>query len=607
MAWTLTGNRDRGPRREHRPGVEQLDSRQLLSAGLGANPLRQAAAARLEIAQRPRAAAALVATPPLKAQALAQAQAAIQARAAALGGGESRLAARAPFAAQRAVQPASASVERPVGKIATGTPTEFDPIIGAALARQTYGVDGSGLTVAVIDTGVDYNKADLGGGFGPSARVIAGFNFANGSGDPMATSSSHGTAVASLIAGADPNHLGVAPGVDIVALKVTGDNNAADLSQVADALQWVVDHHAEYKISVVNMSLSDGKNYARNWDAYDAGIGQRVTELVQRLKALNIPVVAASGNSFKGRQGQGFVATIDGVISVTATKPNDSLLPNAQRLGVEFGRESATKIAAPGSGLMALNGGGYSAVEGTSFAAPLVSGSVVLLQQIYMAKHGQLPTVEQVTGWLQNGATPIRDAATGISLGRLDLLKSASLVPGAAPAQTPPPTNPEPTPPVVVTPPPTTPEPTPPVVVTPPPGSQILIPPTTPPVSQNPPPTPTPDPTPTPTPTPEPEPTPEPTPTPTPEPTPTPTPEPTPTPTPDPDPITVPVAPSAPSYVAPLYLNGKPVRGADQAASNSTLARAEAGQLLRAMARWAKSSNGLKTVSPVRAWTPASK
>lgn len=553
MAWTLTGNRQRESRREQRPGVEHLDSRQLLSAGLGANPLRQAAAARLEMAQRPRTAAALSATPPLKAQALAQAQAQVQVRAAVS-------LARAPITAQRAIQPASSAVERPAGVIATGTPTAFDPIIGAAQTRQTYGVDGSGLTVAVIDTGVDYNNSALGGGLGPNARVVAGFNFANGSADPMATSSTHGTAVSSLIAGSDANHLGVAPGVDVVALKVTGDNDAADLSKVADALQWVVDHHAKYNISVVNLSLSDGKNYARNWDANDGGVGQRVTQLVQDLKALNIPIVAATGNSFNGRQGQGFVATVAGVISVTATDQNDSLLPNAQRLGTENGRESATKIAAPGSGLTALNGGGYSTVEGTSFAAPLVSGSVILLQQIYMSKHGQLPTVDQVTGWLQDGATTIQDAVTGITLGRLDLLKSASLVPGATPLPTP-----------IPTPTPTIPTPAPPVVVVPPALPQILIPPSIP-VSYDPPATPI---------------------------VPS-TPVPVPVPTPKPEPAPTPVAPT-------FYLNGRPVVGAEQAASNSTLAKAEAGQLLRAMFRWASSSNGLKTVAPVRAWTPGSK
>src|SRR5204862_7684212 len=113
--------------------------------------------------------------------------------------------------------------ESPVGTLATGAPTAFDPIVGAAQARAAYRVDGTGMTVAVIDTGVDYNNPALGGGFGPGTKVIAGYNFATNSADPLATTSQHGTAVAGLIGSSDPNHLGVAPGVNIVALKVVGD------------------------------------------------------------------------------------------------------------------------------------------------------------------------------------------------------------------------------------------------------------------------------------------------------------------------------------------------------------------------------------------------
>ena len=85
--------------------------------------------------------------------------------------------------------------------------------------RSTYGVQGSGMAVAVIDTGVDYNNPALGGGFGPNNKVIAGYDFADNSTDPMATSSQHGTSVAGLIGSDDADDLGVAPGVNIVALR----------------------------------------------------------------------------------------------------------------------------------------------------------------------------------------------------------------------------------------------------------------------------------------------------------------------------------------------------------------------------------------------------
>ena len=335
-------------------------------------------------------------------------------------------------------QPAT-TLERPAGTILTGTPTAFDPIVGAAAARQHYGVDGTGMTVAVIDTGVDYNNPALGGGFGPNAKVIAGYNFATNTPDPMATDSQHGTAVAGLIGSDDPNHLGVAPGVKIVALRVTGSDNTASLSNIASALQWVVNNHAQYNITVVNMSLSDGGNYAQNWFAQDGGVGQQITNLIGQLKALNIPVVSATGNSFTGQQGEGFTSIVGGVISVTATDTSDHLLPDAQRLGAVTGMGTMTDLAAPGEGFVAPSGdSGYSSVDGTSFATPLVSGAVVLLQQIYQARFGTLPTVDQVTRWLEQGSDPIYDPVTGLTIGRLDIPKAAGLIPSAASSPAPP-------------------------------------------------------------------------------------------------------------------------------------------------------------------------
>ena len=74
--------------------------------------------------------------------------------------------------------------ERPAGTLITGAATAYDPIIGAAQVRSNYNVDGTGMTVAVIDTGVDYNNSALGGSFGPGSKVIAGYDFADNSGNP---------------------------------------------------------------------------------------------------------------------------------------------------------------------------------------------------------------------------------------------------------------------------------------------------------------------------------------------------------------------------------------------------------------------------------------
>src|SRR5271165_4097553 len=148
---------------------------------------------------------------------------------------------------------------------------------------------------------------------------------------------------------------------------------------------------------------------------------------------MNIPVVSATGNSFTGQQGEGFTAIVAGVISVTATDSSgDQLLPDAQRLGPVTGMGTMTDLAAPGAGMVAPTGdSGYSSVEGTSFATPLVTGAVVLLQQIYQARFGTFPTVNQVTQWLEQGSDPIYDPVTGLTIGRLDIPNAAALIPAA--------------------------------------------------------------------------------------------------------------------------------------------------------------------------------
>jgi type VI secretion system secreted protein VgrG len=329
--------------------------------------------------------------------------------------------------------------EQPSGAVAPGPATSYDSLIGAAATRAAFNVDGRGMTVAVIDTGVDYNNAALGGGFGSGYKVIAGYDFADGTANPIATASQHGTAIAGLIGSSDPNDLGVAPGVKIVALRVTDNTNTSSLDSIASALQWVIDNHDRYNISAINMSLADGGNYAQNWFANDGGDGERVTNLIAQLTALNIPVIAATGNSFNGMQGEGFAAIAAGTISVTATDLSGNLVANAQRLGSAIGGASATTIAAPGEGLTAPMGdAGTATVGGTSFATALTTGAVSLLQEIYQSRFGSLPTVAQIKSWLVQAATPVNDPATGITIGELNILKSASLIPQPSPPAKPP-------------------------------------------------------------------------------------------------------------------------------------------------------------------------
>jgi type VI secretion system secreted protein VgrG len=330
----------------------------------------------------------------------------------------------------------------------------YDSIIGAAFVRTTYGVDGAGLTAAVIDTGVNYRNAALGGSLGVDAKVIVGKDYGDNDADPDASTWQHGTHVAGLIASSNPAAPGVAPGADIAALKVFSSSNQGSYDWIAQSLKWVLDNATKYNISVVNISLTDGGNYTSNPFLFSGGVTSQIKSLVHQLRLADIPVVCASGNSFSGQQGMGYTAILPETISVTATNGSDQVLSDAQRLGSSQGGTYATDLAAPGYNLAApADGQSTLNVTGTSFAAPLVSGSIILLQSIYKQRFGTLPSVDQLEGWLRDGADKITDGTTGISLARLDVAGSAALIPGATPV-TPAPEEPAPGPVVVPTAPP---------------------------------------------------------------------------------------------------------------------------------------------------------
>ena len=238
-----------------------------------------------------------------------------------------------------------------------------------------------------------------------------------------------GTLPCGLIAGNGGGYTGVAPGADIVALRVFGDNNSGSFSEIASALDWVIQNHAQDNITAVNLSVADGGNYTSNLFA-NSGVGQQITSDIAKLDTLNIPVVIAAGNSFDGSsQGLGFPAIVPDAISVTATSASDQIASTAQRLGSAQGGASAVKIAAPGVGVTAPSGdGGTTTEDGTSFATPQVTGAVVLLQQMYEDAYHTLPTVAQLDQWLQQGAVTVHDGTTGIDVARLNVQKSAEIL-----------------------------------------------------------------------------------------------------------------------------------------------------------------------------------
>lgn len=143
-------------------------------------------------------------------------------------------------------------------------------------------LNGTGTTIGIIDTGVDYTHPDLGGARFPNAKVVGGYDFADNDRDPM-DHNGHGTHVAG-IAAADGKVQGVAPKARLYAYKVFADNgNGADDAGIIAALEQSVKDHC----TVVNMSLGTSGGTADTPE----------TEAINNAVKAGVVVVAATGNS----------------------------------------------------------------------------------------------------------------------------------------------------------------------------------------------------------------------------------------------------------------------------------------------------------------------
>jgi len=150
------------------------------------------------------------------------------------------------------------------------------PYIGTEIPRID-GIDGTGIKVAVIDTGVDFNHPDL-FGWGPDGKVIGGYNFINEGKPPMDTNG-HGTQVAGVIA-ADGQVKGVAPKAKILAYKVSENGEGVSSELIIRAIEKAIEDDA----NIINISLGVNKTNAK------------IERVVNHALEREIFVVTAAGN-----------------------------------------------------------------------------------------------------------------------------------------------------------------------------------------------------------------------------------------------------------------------------------------------------------------------
>ncbi len=165
----------------------------------------------------------------------------------------------------------------------------FMDLIGVTALRNDpafAGIDGSGVSVAVIDTGVDINHPDI------APNFVAGADFIFGGNNPTPVDP-HGTHVAGTVGAADPE-IGVAPGTGLIGLQVftpTRNSVGAYDTDTEAALRWVIDNRTQFNIVAVNMSLGSG-------NFQNANVNSVYRDEIAQLEALGVTVVSAAGNDY---------------------------------------------------------------------------------------------------------------------------------------------------------------------------------------------------------------------------------------------------------------------------------------------------------------------
>jgi serine protease AprX len=311
------------------------------------------------------------------------------------------------------VQMISGSAAKPSKQAAAPKPpkpaghsrTELDPSqllttfpigTGASSAWSGLGSQpetGSGIGVAVIDSGVDVSHPDLNG------NVVA-VNVNRNSATPS-DGYGHGTHVAGIIDGHASNdqYLGVAPNATVISVKVADDNGGAYVSDLLRGLDWVAAHKDAYHIRALNLSASVSFPESYTTSPVDAAVEHRWGE--------GVVVVTSAGNLGAASDAVWYAPGNDPqVITVgclddnqTTAPTDDSLCPISSRGTTEDGFTKPDLIA-PGRKIVSTLGSGINgqavslatefpdrisadgrhiSLSGTSMATPMVTGAVALL------------------------------------------------------------------------------------------------------------------------------------------------------------------------------------------------------------------------------------
>ncbi len=217
----------------------------------------------------------------------------------------------------------------------------------------------TGIKVAIIDNGVDYNHPDLTGAFVPGSP---GYDFVSNDNDPRPDNPGHpeafhGTHVAGIVSAAIDNRIGIAgwAQVQLYAVKVLSDSGTGNTSALASGIRWAADNGCR----VVNMSLGG------------SSAPTPLVEACQYAASRNVLLVAAAGN--EGSQQVNFPAGLNECVAIGA-------LARGSAVASFSNRGAQVELSAPGVDIPStIPGGSFAFASGTSMAAPQVAGVAALL------------------------------------------------------------------------------------------------------------------------------------------------------------------------------------------------------------------------------------
>jgi subtilisin family serine protease len=268
--------------------------------------------------------------------------------------------------------------------------------IGASRIWLSHGVGGEGIVVAVLDTGIDNEHPDL-------QNIVSEKDF---TGEGTDDKQGHGTHVASTIAGSGSAsaglNKGVAPKASLMDVKVLDSTGMGKLSDTIAGIQWAVLNGAD----VISMSLG-AQIPCNGLDATSLASDAAVKQ--------GVHVVVAAGNTGPIPGTVGSPGCAHDVITVGAVDRLDNVAVFSSR-GPTLDGRTKPDILAPGVLIIAAkNGGGYTALSGTSMATPHISGVVALI----LSENPNL-SAEQVKEVLMNTAKDLGEDENTQGAGRVE-------------------------------------------------------------------------------------------------------------------------------------------------------------------------------------------